>query len=87
MSKLNPKSYRFAETEYDKARAKFEELKNSGEYKELFFVDSHHEYSRGYWIESKKPSLSYVDFLLEEFTLSDSRDRKINNILNKDGNF
>ena len=61
-----PNSIFFEEDKYAEAKAKFEELKNSDEHDTLVLVDSHHEYSRGYWIEFKKSDLSSADFIIEE---------------------
>lgn len=44
----------------------FNELKESKDYVAL--IQSHHEYTHGYWVETKKQELAYPDHILKEHT-------------------
>jgi len=52
---------------YKAAERLFEESKASSKY--LVLIQSHHEYSHGYWIENRERSVKYPDRILKEHRL------------------
>jgi hypothetical protein len=51
---------------YKLAEDKFNELKESKDYVAL--IQSHHEYTHGYWVEVQKNTVEYPDHILKEYT-------------------
>lgn len=51
---------------FEEAERIYNELKESNDYVSL--VQSHHVYSHGYWVETKKKDVKFPDHILKEYT-------------------
>lgn len=63
---------------FNRAKAKFEQLKASGRYPYICLVMSLHPYSEGYWIEFTKPNFDHsLDILIDEHPKDTSKSHQL----------
>ena len=73
----------FKHSEEKKALETYHELCISGNYPEIYLVDSWNPNTPGLWIEFEKPELNHNEEVHLHFSLSEKREKTINQLFNE----